>query len=58
VHVSNVMVVDPDENVPTRVGRKVSGEGKLTRFARKSGAFLDVETSAAKKGRKGRKPKE
>ena len=58
IHVSNVMVVDPDENVPTRVGRKMSDEGKMKRFARKSGAILDVETSAAKKGRKGRKSKE
>lgn len=57
VHVSNVMIVDPEENVPTRVGRKMSDEGKLTRIARKSGAVLDVD-SGAKKGRKGRKSKE
>ncbi|MEN8148262.1 MAG: 50S ribosomal protein L24 [Planctomycetota bacterium] len=57
VHISNVMVVDPEQNVPTRVGRKVGDEGRLTRFARKSGAILTTD-SGAKKGRKGRKSKE
>ena len=57
VHVSNVMVVDPEENVPTRVGRKVGEDGRLTRIARKSGATLTSDTGA-KKTKKGRKSKE
>jgi large subunit ribosomal protein L24 len=61
VHISNVMIVDPDKNVPTRVGRKPAGEtggGRMQRFARKSGASLDVDAGGKKKGRKGRKSKE
>ncbi len=34
------MLVDPDRNVPTRVGRRRDKEGNLERFAKKSGAAL------------------
>ena len=57
VHISNVMMVDPEQNVPTRVGRKAGEDGRMERFARKSGAVLTSD-SGAKKGRKGRKSKE
>ena len=57
IHISNVMVMDPEQNVPTRVGRTESDDGRLTRVARKSGAALTSDTGA-KKGRKGRKSKE
>jgi large subunit ribosomal protein L24 len=57
VHVSNVMVVDPEGHVPTRVGRKAGEDGRMTRIARKSGAALSSD-AGAKKGRKGRKSKE
>jgi large subunit ribosomal protein L24 len=40
IAISNVMLVDPDKNVPTRVGRRPDAEGRLERFAKKSGAAL------------------
>jgi large subunit ribosomal protein L24 len=39
IHVSNVMVLDPDSNLPTRLGRRKE-DGKLVRFAKKSGKTL------------------
>jgi len=41
IHVSNLMVVDPDTDKPTRVGRKVLEDGKRVRIAKVSGAVLD-----------------
>ncbi|QPC48045.1 50S ribosomal protein L24 [Mangrovibacillus cuniculi] len=40
IHVSNVMVIDPKTNEPTRVGYKVE-DGKKVRVAKKSGEILD-----------------
>lgn len=40
IHVSNVQVLDPKQNVPTRIGYKVV-DGKKVRFAIKSGEILD-----------------
>jgi large subunit ribosomal protein L24 len=37
VHISNLMVVDPASGKPTRIGRKVNGEGRLVRYSKKSG---------------------
>lgn len=39
---SNVMVVDPEQDVPTRVGFRVKEDGTKERFAKKSGASLGV----------------
>ena len=41
IHVSNVMLVDPDTNEPTRVGTKVLSDGTRVRIGRKSGAVVD-----------------
>jgi large subunit ribosomal protein L24 len=41
LHISNVMLVDPETNKPTRVGRKKLEDGKWVRVAKKSGAMLD-----------------
>ena len=41
IHISNLMVVDPDTDKPTRVGRKVLEDGKRVRVAKRSGAVLD-----------------
>ena len=41
IHISNLMVVDPDTDKPTRVGRKVLEDGKRVRIAKRSGAVLD-----------------
>ena len=40
IHISNVMLVDPDRNTRTRIGRRRDSEGKLERIAKKSGAVL------------------
>lgn len=39
-HVSKVMVVDPKSQKPTRIGRRLE-EGKLKRYAKKSGQLID-----------------
>ena len=36
IHVSNVMIVDPDSKKPVRVGRKLVGE-RFVRISRRSG---------------------
>lgn len=40
IHVSNVMLIDPKTNEPTRVGYK-EVDGKKVRVAKKSGEVLD-----------------
>lgn len=37
IHISNLQVLDPVKNVPTRIGRKLNADGKLVRYAKKSG---------------------
>ena len=41
IHLSNVMLVDPDTNEPTRVGKKVLSDGTRVRISRKSGQAID-----------------
>ena len=41
IHVSNVMLVDPKENKPTRVGIERGEDGARRRVARRSGAHID-----------------
>ena len=41
IHASNVMLLDPERNVPTRVGAKFLEDGRKVRVARKSGATVD-----------------
>ncbi len=41
IHISNVMVVDPATGDPTKVGRKLNGEGKLQRFSKKTGELIN-----------------
>lgn len=41
IHMSNVMVVDPKTDKPTRVGFKFLEDGRKVRFARRSGEILD-----------------
>ena len=40
IHISNVMLVDPDQNTRTRIGRRRDADGTPERFAKKSGAAL------------------
>lgn len=37
VHISNLQIIDPKLNIPTRICRKVADNGKLVRVAKKSG---------------------
>jgi large subunit ribosomal protein L24 len=41
IHASNVMLLDPDTNEPTRIGTKVLPDGRRVRIARKSGTTVD-----------------
>lgn len=41
IHLSNLMLLDPKSNEPTRVGRKMNEDGKLVRFAKKSQEIID-----------------
>jgi large subunit ribosomal protein L24 len=41
IHVSNVMVVDPRGDRPTRVGVRVLADGRKVRVARRSGELID-----------------
>ena len=40
IHISNLNVIDPSTNKPTRIGRKKDGKGNLVRYAKKSGEIL------------------
>jgi len=37
IHISNLMLVDPSSDKPTRIGRRVNESGKLVRYSKKSG---------------------
>ncbi len=39
IHISNLMLVDPKENTPTRIGRRLE-DGKMVRYAKKSGEVI------------------
>ena len=41
IHASNVMLVDPETNEPTRIGSKILADGSRVRIGRKSGAVVD-----------------
>jgi large subunit ribosomal protein L24 len=41
LHLSNVMLVDPGSDKPTRVGVRMLTEGHKARIARKSGEIID-----------------
>ena len=42
IHLSNIAHVDPKSGKATRVGMKKLGDGRLVRFAKKSGEVIDV----------------
>lgn len=43
IHVSNVMVLDPKSDAPTRVGRKRLDDGRSVRVAVRSGEMIDSQ---------------
>jgi large subunit ribosomal protein L24 len=40
IHLSNLMLIDTSNGLPTRVGRKLNPEGKLQRYSKKTNTFL------------------
>jgi len=40
IDVSNVMLLDPQDNQPTRVGIRVGGDGKRVRYAKRTGTEI------------------
>ena len=41
IHLSNVMLLDPTSDRPTRIGMRALADGKKVRVARKSGEIID-----------------
>lgn len=41
IHISNVALIDPESDKPTRVGAKVLEDGRKVRIARRSGVVID-----------------
>ena len=48
IHISNVLLVDPETSQPSRVGFRINDDGSKERFARKSGKSLGMVTKATK----------
>ncbi len=48
IHVSNLMVIDPNTDEPTRIGRRKEGD-KIVRYAKKSGKTLDDKPNISAK---------
>ncbi len=40
IHISNLMLIDPANGEPTRIGRKPNDKGKLQRYSKKTGEFI------------------
>ncbi len=43
IHISNLNVICPETNVPTRIGRKVNSNGKLVRYSKKSNNQQEIK---------------
>ena len=41
IHVSNVAIVDPTSGKATRIGKKLTQDGRKVRFAKRSGEVID-----------------
>ncbi len=41
IHISNVMIVSPDDDKPTRIGAKLLDDGTRVRASRRTGEVLD-----------------
>jgi len=41
IHASNVMIIDPKTNKPTRIGHSINKDGKKIRVTKKSNSSLD-----------------
>ena len=52
IHVSNVMLLDPKDNKPTRVGVRRDDGGKRERFAKRSRKAIDWREAATEHRRR------
>lgn len=41
IHISNIALIDPKGNKPTRIGYKIDDDGKKQRFAKASGEVIN-----------------
>ena len=41
IDISNVMLLDPSDNKPTRIGIRVGGDGKRHRYSKRTGKEID-----------------
>jgi large subunit ribosomal protein L24 len=41
IHVSNVMLLEPTDNKPTRVGMRAGDDGERVRFAKRTGKAIE-----------------
>lgn len=41
IHLSNLALIDPKDNVPTRVGFRFLKDGRKVRFSKRSGEVID-----------------
>jgi len=41
IHISNVNLIDPKTNKPTRIGRRKNEDGKTVRYSKKSGEVIE-----------------
>ena len=48
IHISNVAILDPKLNKPTKIGFKINEDGSKVRFAKASSQVLDGDVSAEK----------
>ncbi len=48
IHISNVLLVDPETSQPSRVGFRIGQDGSKERFAVKSGKSLGMVTKVKK----------
>ncbi|HTQ40586.1 MAG TPA: 50S ribosomal protein L24 [Pirellulales bacterium] len=55
VDISNVMLVDPNTDKPTRVGVRVAKDGSRERYSKRSGASLGAISAIRKESGKKRK---
>ena len=42
IHVSNISLIDPKDDSPTRAGYRTLEDGRKVRYAKKSGEVIDV----------------
>jgi ribosomal protein L24 len=40
IRLSKVMVIEKENNIPTRIGRKKDKDGNLQRYSKKTGNFI------------------